>query len=448
MIFPEELFELVKIFNKPIYLVGGFVRDSFLKICKNEEDIDIAAGFDPSENKVLLEKSGFELIGKNTELGVFLIKKNGKTFEFARFRKEKYNNGENHRPSEVVFTEDLFEDAKRRDFSINAIYYDIKNKNFIDPFGGKKDILSKTIKTTLEPETVFSVDPIRILRMIRFAGVLGFDIDKSTFENAKRFCFKLAHLSKEWKYKEFIKIIRADDVYKFRGTNFYPEIKGLKLLAESGALKMICPELDNVYSSSPKLFKKLIDLFKYTKSDHRMLSICYVLLKAKMCNFESSEKLKNQVITGFYNSFGRPKSECEKAGSIISCVGFNSFNQLSEAEIRKFIVKNHNIIKEVIEFLFALYKSKLEEISVDGIKAIKQTYQIMTQEQYPFAVEDLDIGGDELKANFPKLRNEKIAFVMNELFELCISQPLYNKKTKLIEFAQKIILSNSNLLEE
>ena len=176
----ENLISLAKELSKPLYIVGGRVRDEIIGL-KND-DVDICSASRTEEIESVCKKLKFKCDIINKKLGTILIRPNdNEYFEFTTFRKESYTKG--HTPSEVDFVEDIEVDASRRDFTVNSIYYNVLTKEIFDPYNGISDIQKKIIRCIETPEKVFKDDGVRILRMIRFACSLGFKIEKKTLIN-------------------------------------------------------------------------------------------------------------------------------------------------------------------------------------------------------------------------------------------------------------------------
>jgi poly(A) polymerase len=213
------------------YVVGGFVRDLILN--RPNKDIDfvtIGSGIE------LAQKSASII---NPDLKVNFFKNFGTAqFNFGEFdiefvgaRKESYR-AESRKP--IVEDGTLDEDQKRRDFTINAMGISINGSNFgklLDPFGGIDDLKNKIIKTPLEPETTFSDDPLRMMRAIRFATQLNFDIEGDTFEAIRKMADRIKIVSQERIIDELNKIILSK----------VPSY-GFKLLHQTGLLEIIFPE--------------------------------------------------------------------------------------------------------------------------------------------------------------------------------------------------------------
>lgn len=214
------------------YVVGGYVRDILLK--RESKDIDfVCVG-----SGIKLAEAVKQALGDNVPLSVFknfgtaMIKTDTLELEFVGARKESYQ-----RDSRKPIVEDgtLEDDQNRRDFAINAMAISLNHEDFgelIDPFNGVDDLQEKLIKTPLNPETTFSDDPLRMMRAIRFAAQLKFDIDADTFQGIIDMKDRIKIVSKERIIVELNKIIMSDQ----------PSY-GFKLLFYCGLLKEIFPEL-------------------------------------------------------------------------------------------------------------------------------------------------------------------------------------------------------------
>jgi len=156
------------------YLVGGCVRD--LAIGREPKDYDIATIASPDEVCSLFRRT----IGVGKAFGVVQVKENKAFYEVATFRKDlEYSDG--RRPEEVVFC-DSREDVQRRDFTVNGLLYDIEREVIVDWVGGLKDLDRRKIVAIGEPERRFREDHLRILRAVRFAVQLDFEIDGPTWD--------------------------------------------------------------------------------------------------------------------------------------------------------------------------------------------------------------------------------------------------------------------------
>lgn len=231
----EKVSEAATILNIDSYVVGGFVRDSILQ--RPSIDIDfVCVG-----NGIDLAKKTAELISPKIKVNYF---KNFGTaqfvwkdweFEFVGARKESYNR-DSRNP--IVEEGTLEDDQNRRDFTINALAASLNQSSFgevIDPFGGIEDLKNKIIKTPLNPDITFSDDPLRMLRAIRFATQLNFNIEENTYNAICQNKERISIISQERITTELNKIILAKK----------PSL-GFKLLENTGLLPLIFPELSQL----------------------------------------------------------------------------------------------------------------------------------------------------------------------------------------------------------
>ncbi|KQR92534.1 tRNA nucleotidyltransferase [Chryseobacterium sp. Leaf180] len=219
--------------NQTVYVVGGYVRDLLMKR-KASTDID----FVTEQSGILLaEKVGKELdpklkVSVFKTYGTAMIKFKDLELEFVGARKESYT--ENSRKPEVEGGT-IEDDQKRRDFTINAMAISLNAENFgelIDPFNGTDDLENKVLKTPLESSQTYSDDPLRMMRAIRFASTLNFTIEENSLQSIKKEAERIKIVSMERIMVEFNKIMLSEK----------PSV-GLKLMEETGLMKLIIPEL-------------------------------------------------------------------------------------------------------------------------------------------------------------------------------------------------------------
>lgn len=179
--------------NKNLYIVGGFCREKFLGWDGKNTDIDCATDCLPDE----LEKFANCLWHIGKKYGTQIVKQNNQTFEITTFRSDIWKL-DNRKPVAVKFTEELELDAKRRDFTCNAIYYDILEEKYIDPENGIWDIENKKIRFIWSPQERIQEDALRILRAIRFKNQYNFDFaDKNYYGILEKNIHLLKNISRE-----------------------------------------------------------------------------------------------------------------------------------------------------------------------------------------------------------------------------------------------------------
>ena len=229
------------------YFVGGCVRDLLLK--KNPKDFDVATDARPARIAKIFPRT----IPVGAKFGVMIVVVDGENFEVAAFRADKgYKDGRH--PTGVRFT-DAREDALRRDFTVNGLFYDPVEKRVLDWVDGQKDLKKKVLRAIGDPSKRFNEDKLRMLRAVRFASVLGFKIEPKTFRAVKKLNKKIHEVSHERIRDELIKMF----------TGPHPGT-ALTLLDRSGLLKEVLPEVEKMKGvAQPKAFHPEGDVFVHTR---------------------------------------------------------------------------------------------------------------------------------------------------------------------------------------
>ncbi len=229
----KHITEVIDKMGLEAYVVGGYVRDYYLR--RPSSDIDVVVvGSGIAVAEELGKVLGTKVVVYKT-YGTAMLRWRGIEVEFVGARKESYT-PESRNPHVEPGT--LEDDQRRRDFTINAMAWSLNGKSFgelVDPFGGMEDMEDCIIRTPCEPDTTFSDDPLRMMRAVRFASQLGFDIDDETFEGICRQAERIKIISKERIIVELNKIL----------TSPVPSI-GLTLMHSSGLLKFVLPELERM----------------------------------------------------------------------------------------------------------------------------------------------------------------------------------------------------------
>ncbi|MBR5947256.1 MAG: CCA tRNA nucleotidyltransferase [Clostridia bacterium] len=240
---PQELITLAELMDSEgfsLCAVGGLVRNSLLDL--PIYDIDICSAMEPSRVIELCKAQGFTVVPKGIDFGMVEVHIGEFRFEHTTFRSDTYSDGGAHRPIAISFSKTPEDDAFRRDFSVNALYYLILSGEVLDPTGGLADLEAGLIRTTSkDPRTVLSDDGLRIMRLVRFSAELGFDIEESSMAAAKSLVKNLEDISSERIRDELNKILLSDIKYGERSAE--KVFHGLELLKQVGAIGVILPEL-------------------------------------------------------------------------------------------------------------------------------------------------------------------------------------------------------------
>jgi len=224
-----------------IHVVGGWVRDSLLGL--PAWDADLTGPHLPQELESLLPEDGsVTLHTRDAGLGTVELHAGGEIFEYTAFRKESYRPGGAHRPTEVTLGATLREDALRRDFSVNAIYWSLADESLQDPTGGIDDLALRRLRTTRAAQDVFNEDGLRLLRLIRQSAELDFAIEPDTLSAAKARIAYLSDIAPERLREELRRILCADTRHPEKEYSRSPVLHALDLMQELSAWDYLCPQ--------------------------------------------------------------------------------------------------------------------------------------------------------------------------------------------------------------
>lgn len=225
--------------GQDVYVVGGYVRDFYLDRTKDAEDLDIdfvTLGSGIELAKQVAEKLNTDNFSVFKQFGTAHIKYDKMDLEFVGARKESYRS-DSRKP--IVEDGTMEDDQMRRDFTINALSWSLNKENYgelIDPFEGIQDLKKKLIRTPVDPLETFEDDPLRMMRAIRFATELQFEIESQTYRGIEEMAERIEIISKERIIEELNKIIMAPK----------PSI-GFKHLFKTGLLHHFFPEMVDLH---------------------------------------------------------------------------------------------------------------------------------------------------------------------------------------------------------
>jgi poly(A) polymerase len=324
------------------FWVGGCVRDFLLG--REPQDFDIATDAKPEQVEKLFKRT--ITVGK--KFGVMVVVENKHQFQVATFRAESdYKDG--RRPETIHFA-NAEADASRRDFTVNGLFYDPISKKTHDWVGGEKDLRAKIIRTIGKPEERFVEDHLRLLRAVRFAAQLDFEIEPKTFAAIKSLAPKIKIISAERIRDELLKLFSSPH-----------EARGLVLLRESGLLERILPELAATIAceQSPdfhpegSVFNHIHLMLEKLPPDSNELLPWTVLLhdiakpvtaerdsKTGAIHFYGHEKVGAEMARGILNRLRFPKKQIDE---IVACVlhhmQFKDVKQMRKATLRRLLLR-------------------------------------------------------------------------------------------------------------
>ncbi len=437
---PYKLNALAKRLPVPLYAVGGVCRDYLAGLTCSRKDWDICAPLSADKVKTAAEEVGFTVSAVYKNTGTVRMEADGEEYEFTSFRSDRYVRG-THTPAEVFFTSDIALDARRRDFKCNAVYYDIKGGNFVDPLGGMADIENKRLTTTVEAGKVFGEDGLRLLRLCRIAAQMSFTPTPECVAGARLNCGLIADVAAERVWTELNYILHADEKYGISRA----QGRGLRLLRDTGTLKFILPELalgDKMEQRKDfhayDVLEHSIRCVEYADGEIRLAALLHDVGKPYcMINygkFAMHEAEGARIAEDIMRRLRIPQKLAKQTRELIRWHMYDLSLATSENKIRKFIVAHGDILTPLLKLKQADFSACKDETSVAPcVKKWKTIYAKMEKEGVPLNLKQLDVKGDKLIASgiSPAETGKTLAFLLGE----CAIGNVENSELKLIKFA-------------
>ena len=411
--------------NYEAFMVGGCIRDSLLS--KEPKDYDIATSALPNITESLFEKT----IPTGIKHGTITVLLDKEPFEVTTYRIEgEYK--DNRRPDEISFVTNIKDDLSRRDFTINAFAYNSK-EGLKDYFNGLEDLQNKIIRTVSDSNKRFNEDALRMMRAIRFASQLDFNIEKSTLDGIKKNKNLLKNISSERIRDELCKLLLSDNPRK-----------GLNLLKDCGVLDVIIPELTSLIGFNHKtkdynedLFDHTLSVVENTPNDLilRLSALFHDIGKPKV-NDNISEDITRKILTRLHFDNKTIKSVCILIKEYMNVLG-NS----TDLDIKRFINRtSKENIYSLLEFQKAHVLSlKISDLDLYELNDIKNKIDNIINSNIPLSIKDLNIDGSILTKELNLKPGKVIGETLNYLLEVVLNNPNLNNETILLEKAKTFI---------
>ncbi|BDC93579.1 CCA tRNA nucleotidyltransferase [Treponema bryantii] len=464
---PPLLIEFGKIFTAAgykTYLVGGAVRDMFMKVPAH--DWDVATNATPQDVIKLFKF----VVPTGIEHGTVTVHFKGTEIEVTTFRTEAgYSDGRH--PDSINYAATIEEDLARRDFTMNAIAASLEDGAVVDPYGGQEDIKNRLIRTVGVAHERFMEDGLRPVRALRFASKLNFSIENNTYSEIfkKEIQEKAASISIERFRDEFEKIMASPK----------PSV-GLKLLEETGLMSIFLPEfmvcrgcvqsdyrafhkfdvMDHLYyacdgAPAAKLNVRLAALFHDIGKPAAKKLVKETVLDGDkndgstkeietitFYNHESySEKITKQVMT-------RLKFSNEMINNVCHLVKEHMFHyetNWSEAAVRRFIIRaKPECMEDLYDLrmadMYGMYNEPVDirySASIQLLLELKERVHSELEKKTTLSLKSLAVNGrDLMAAGIPA--GKELGRILNELLECVIEDPEMNDKARLLEVAKRL----------
>ncbi len=431
---PEKVNQIIQTLQAhgyEAYAVGGCVRDSILG--RIPDDWDITTSATPLETKALFART----FDTGIEHGTITVLLDKDAFEVTTYRVDG-TYMDNRHPSEVTFTRSLKEDLLRRDFTINAMAYNEK-EGLVDIFGGIEDLENQKIRCVGNAKERFSEDALRILRAIRFAAQLGFEIEEETREGIRELAPTLSLISAERIQVELVKILVSKN----------PSM--LRMAYELGITKVILPEFDSMMET-----KQENPHHKYNVGEHTLKAVEYIrpdkVLRLTMLFHDVAKPVTKTIdATGRAHFSLHDVKGVEMTKEILKRLKFdndtlNKVTKLVRYHDYRMPTQPKNVRRAMNKISLELFPSYLEvrkadtlaqseyqlEKKLQNIQEVKVCYEQILERQECVSLKTLAVTGNDLIEAGMKPGKE-IGETLQKLLELVIETPEYNTKEKLLQ---------------
>jgi tRNA nucleotidyltransferase (CCA-adding enzyme) len=437
---PETIREISRVLTDAGYenfLVGGCVRDLLLE--RKPKDWDITTIATPEEIISLFPKTFYEnefgtvgVVNEETEdrtLKVIEVTPYRKESEYSDFR----------RPDKVEWGRDIKEDLARRDFTINAIAYDLNKDELIDPFEGQEDIKKRLLRTVGKAEDRFGEDALRMLRALRLSSELGFAIEHGTQEAILKKAALLSHISKERIRDEFEKMIMSDT----------PSV-ALELSARLGLLNFIAPDLlkgigmEQNQAHAYTVWEHLLRSLDHTAQKNFPLHVRLAALfhdvakphtrewKNNQWTFYGHEVVGSRITRQILNDLRFPKEIADKVVKLVRWhMFFSDTEEITLSAVRRMV---RNVSPELIWDLMDVRAA--DRIGTGRPKEAPyrlRKYKAMIEQvmRDPISVKQLVLGGKDIMEITNKAPGPHIGSILEILLSEVLENPELNNKEYL-----------------
>lgn len=435
---PESLLRLAKEMPEPLYVVGGFVRDFLSGRTCAEPDLDICSPTDADSFVAAAERCGLTPVAVYRHTGTVKLKDGeNHAFEYTCFRSDRYVRG-THVPVEIFFTDDIALDAKRRDFTANAVYYDIGGEKFVDPLGGRKDIAERRLRTVDAAEKVFGEDGLRLMRLARQAGQLGFTPDGECLAGAAENAALILDISPERIFAELTLLLRADRKYGVKDGHY----AGLKILDRTGVLDRILPEL-----TAGRGMEQRKDFHSYDILEHSLRAARYADERVRLAallhdagkpfcmlrdgNVHAHPEEGARIAGEILARLKAPVHASEQIRALILWHMYDFDGRTKPGKLRRFFVRNAPLLEELMLLKQADFSGCKDDLSPCPTN-IKWRAELarMQAEGAPLRLKELAVSGkDLLEADAPPRLISRVLRAMLLHAAVC---PADNAKSRLL----------------
>lgn len=418
------------------YAVGGCVRDSILG--RKPDDWDITTSATPQETKQLFQKT----FDTGIEHGTITVLLGKDAYEVTTYRVDgKYE--DSRHPSEVTFTRSLKEDLLRRDFTMNAMAYNDK-EGLVDIFGGMDDLQNRCIRCVGNAEERFREDALRILRAVRFAAQLDFEVEEETKQGIRRLAPTLANISAERIQVELVKMLVS------------PNPGLLRMAYELGITQVILPEFDVMMQTTQETphhcysvgehTLRAVELVRAEKA-LRLTMLLHDVAKPKMKTVDDKGRahFKKHDLEGTQMAkaiLRRLKFDNDTINKVTKLVAYHDYRMEAEPRLVRRAMNRigEDLFAEYLEVRMAdtLAQSAYQrEEKLQNLQDIRSCYEEIIENKQCVSLKELAVTGSDLIAD-GMMPGKEIGHVLNLLLEQVLEKPELNDKETLLRLRKEM----------
>lgn len=421
--FPREALEICQRLQQAGFqtvIVGGPVRDSLRG--QKPEDIDLATAARPKQVQQLFNSTF--TVGKGERHGTVGVQiGEADPMEVTTFRRDVHTDG---RHARVEFTDNLHDDLKRRDFTINAMAFQPgpQQGELIDPFGGRRDLASKTLRAVGTPTERIQEDWLRVLRGYRFAGRFGLDIEPDTRAALRAGRQGLPQISIERIRDELLKMNRQTP----RGEGRLEQI--LQIMDQDEVLSIILPGLEHTLRQQRQRAYRMVDLLE-PDSLLRLSPLAVILTReGQNQDKDLGERLKLS---------NQQQKRLEQASQVLRKAP--ELDELESVDLRRLQHRHPGLeLETMIELLYTRQRAR-EQGGRDEFEAARrqarQRADYIRRNNHPTQVEELAVDGEDILRELDLSPGPRVGHILDDLLQKVLQNPALNQRPRLLEHLRR-----------
>jgi tRNA nucleotidyltransferase (CCA-adding enzyme) len=424
------------------YVVGGSLRDALLG--RRPADWDLTTDATPERLQVLFARSLYE-----NRFGTVVVHHRGTQYEITAFRRDATYTDFRH-PDSVEFGDSIEEDLARRDFTVNAMAWGSRageEPTFVDPHGGRDDLALGLLRAVGDPDRRFGEDALRMVRAVRLAATLDFDVEPETLAAIGRNATLAAHLSGERICSELLKLLASER----------PSI-GLRLMADSGLLAVLAPDLARQRGLGQNKIEDE-DLWDHTlrtvdatppRQVVRVAGLLHDVGKPDTLadgHFHGHEAVGAQMARSYLSGIHAPRALQERVAHLILHHMFMYEPNWTDAAVRRFIRKvGPGSIADLLALRAADNVGSGQPAEAGHLTELESRVKAEIASNLVLGRGQLAIDGNDLIVELGMPRGRELGRLLDELTDRVVAEPALNERSILLDMARQL-MSDRRLVE-